>query len=161
MLCTVMDRGRSDFERFVAEVEPRVRRALVAGFGTELGRQAAADALAWAWQNWDRVRELDSPVGYLYRVGRTLVARSEARDLPVAELMAGVASPDDSFEPGLAPAIARLSEAQRCAVVLVVGFGYTLREAAEVLGVTASTVHRDTERALARLRSELEVENAH
>ena len=61
----------------------------------------------------------------------------------------------------LAPAIARLSEAQRCAVVLVVGFGYTLREAAEVLGVTASTVHRDCERALARLRSELEVENAH
>jgi hypothetical protein len=32
MLCTVMERGRSDFERFVAEVEPRVRRALVAGF---------------------------------------------------------------------------------------------------------------------------------
>jgi DNA-directed RNA polymerase specialized sigma24 family protein len=45
--------------------------------------------------------------------------------------------------------------------MLVVGFGYTLREAAEVLGVTASTVHRDSERALARLRSELEVENAH
>ncbi len=66
-----------------------------------------------------------------------------------------------AIEPGLAPAMARLSEAQRCAVVLVVGFGYTLREAAEVLGVTASTVHRDCERALARLRSELEVENAH
>jgi RNA polymerase sigma factor (sigma-70 family) len=161
MLCTVMGRGRSDFERFVADVEPRLRRALVAGFGTGLGRQAAADALAWAWQNWDRVRELESPVGYLYRVGRTLAVRSEARDLPVAELVAGVASPDDSFEPGLAPAIARLSEAQRCAVVLVVGFGYTLREAAEVLGVTASTVHRDTERAIARLRAELEVENAH
>ena len=83
------------------------------------------------------------------------------RDVPVAEPAPAVASPDDSFEPGLAPAIARLSEAQRCAVVLVVGFGYTLREAAEVLGVTASTVHRDSERALARLRSELEVENAH
>jgi RNA polymerase sigma factor (sigma-70 family) len=79
----------------------------------------------------------------------------------VAEPASAVVWPDDSFEPGLAPAIARLSEAQRCAVVLVVGFGYSLREAAEVLGVTASTVHRDSERALARLRSELEVENAH
>jgi RNA polymerase sigma factor (sigma-70 family) len=107
------------------------------------------------------VREFDSPAGYLYRVGWTLAVRSEARDVPVAEPAPAVASPDDSFEPGLAPAIACLSEAQRCAVVLVVGFGYTLREAAEVLGVTASTVHRDSERALARLRSELEVENAH
>jgi Sigma-70, region 4 len=101
------------------------------------------------------------PVGYLYRVGRTSAVRSEARDVPVAEPAPAVAWPDDSFEPGLAPAIACLSKAQRCAVVLVVGFGYTLREAAEVLGVTASTVHRDCERALTRLRSELEVENAH
>ena len=156
-----MDRGRSDFERFVEEVEPRLRRALVAGFGAVVGREAAADALAWAWQNWDRVVGLESPVGYLYRVGRTLAIRGGARDVPAAELAPAIASPDVSFEPGLAPAIARLSEAQRCAVVLVVGFGYTLREAAEVLGVTASTVHRDSERALARLRSELEVENAH
>ena len=37
MLCTVMGRGRSDFERFVGEVEPRVRRALVAGFGSGVG----------------------------------------------------------------------------------------------------------------------------
>ena len=161
MLCTLMDRGRSDFERFVAEVEPRLRHALVAGFGSVVGRQAAADALAWAWQNWNRVQEIESPGGYLYRVGRTLAVRSGARDVPVAEPALAVVSPADSFEPGLAPAIARLSEAQRCAVVLVVGFGYTLREAAEVLGVTASTVHRDCERALARLRSELEVENAH
>jgi DNA-directed RNA polymerase specialized sigma24 family protein len=156
-----MDRGQSDFERFVAEVEPRLRRALVAGFGVVAGRQAAADALAWAWQNWDRVCEIESPIGYLYRVGRTLAIRSEARDVPVAEPASGGAGPDDSFEPGLAPALANLSEAQRCSVVLVVGFGYTLRQAAELLGVTASTVHRDCERALARLRSELEVESAH
>jgi DNA-directed RNA polymerase specialized sigma24 family protein len=156
-----MDRGRSDFERFAGAVEPRLRRALVAAFGAVAGREAAADALAWAWQNWDRVVGLESPVGYLYRVGRTLALRSEARDVPVAELVPAIAPPEDSFEPGLAPAITRLSEAQRCAVVLVVGFGYTLREAAEVLDVTASTVHRDCERALARLRSELEVEHAH
>jgi DNA-directed RNA polymerase specialized sigma24 family protein len=123
MLCTVMDRGRSDFERFVAEVEPRLRRALVAGFGAEIGRQAAAGALGWAWQNWERMRAIDNPVGYLYRVGRTLAMRNAARDVPVAALAADVVSPEDVFEPGLAPAIARLSEAQRCAVVLVDGAG--------------------------------------
>ncbi|HEX9259725.1 MAG TPA: hypothetical protein VF855_09330, partial [Acidimicrobiales bacterium] len=72
-----MARERSDFERFVAEVEPRVRRALVAGFGAAVGRQAAADALAWAWQNWERVHKIERPVGYLYRVGRTLAVRSQ------------------------------------------------------------------------------------
>ena len=161
MLCAVMDGGRSDFERFVHEVEPRLRRALVAGFGPTAGREAAADALAWAWQHWDRMRGIESPVGYLYRVGRTLAIRGGARDVPVAEPTATAVSLGDAFEPGLAPAIARLSEPQRCAVVLVVGFGYTLRQAAEVLGVTASTVHRDCDRALARLRSELEVEHVH
>ena len=156
-----MDGARSDFEQFARDVEPRLRRALVAGFGAVAGREAAADALAWAWQHWDRVREIESPVGYLYRVGRTLAIRAGGRDVPVAEPAPAVVSLGDAFEPGLAPAIARLSEAQRCAVVLVVGFGYTLREAAEVLGVTASTVHRDCDRALARLRSELEVEHVH
>src|SRR5215204_1580286 len=101
MLCTLMDRGRSDFERFVADVEPRLRHALVGGFGAVIGRQAAADALAWAWQNWERVREIESPVGYLYRVGRTLAVRSDARDIPVDEPEPAVASPADSFEPGL------------------------------------------------------------
>src|ERR1044072_7564621 len=147
MLCTVMGRGRSDFEQFVAEVEPRLRRALVAGFGAVIGRQAAADALAWAWENWDRMREIESPIGYLYRVGRTVAVRRAARYAAVAEPLPGVSTPDDSFEPGLAPAIARLSESQRCAVVLVVGFGYPLREGAEVLGGTASAGRRDSARA--------------
>jgi DNA-directed RNA polymerase specialized sigma24 family protein len=102
MLCLMMDRGRSDFERFVDEVETRVRRAHVAGFGAIAGRQAAADALAWAWQNWERVREFESPVGYLYRVGRTSALRGYLRDIPVAEPVPGVAWSDDSFEPGLA-----------------------------------------------------------
>lgn len=113
---------------------------------TTLPSTQAHRRVALKSSRFERVREIESPVGYLYRVGRTLAFRSQARDVPVAELAPGVASRDDSFEPGLAPAIARLSEAQRCAVVLVVGFGYTLREAAEVLGVTASTVHRDSER---------------
>jgi hypothetical protein len=46
----VMDRGRSNFERFVAEVEPRTRRVPIAGFGAVVGCESAADALASAWQ---------------------------------------------------------------------------------------------------------------
>ena len=41
----MMGRGRSDFERFVAEVEPRVRGANLAACGACL---ASADSPAWA-----------------------------------------------------------------------------------------------------------------
>ncbi|HSM01264.1 MAG TPA: hypothetical protein VK960_02325 [Acidimicrobiia bacterium] len=58
------------FTSFVEETEARLRRALTASFGPEAGREATAEALAYAWRNWSRVRSLDNPAGYLYRVGR-------------------------------------------------------------------------------------------
>jgi RNA polymerase sigma factor (sigma-70 family) len=55
-------------------------------------------------------------------------------------------------DPRLAGALARLPERQRVAIVLVHSAGMTVREAADVLGVTASTVQRNVERALVTLR---------
>jgi DNA-directed RNA polymerase specialized sigma24 family protein len=157
----MMDRTRSDFERFVRDVEPKLRRALVAGFGADLGRQAAADALAWSWENWDKVCSLDNPAGYLYKVGRTAASRAGGRDFPAADVPSPQTDGDVAFEPGLLPALHALSAPQRTAVLLVHGHGYTLREAAELVGVTASTIHRDCDRALTELRAHLEVEDVH
>ncbi len=157
----MMDRTRSDFERFVRDVEPRLRRALVAGFGAQLGRQAAADALVWSWENWDKVCCLDNPAGYLYKVGRTAATRASGRDVPAADVPAPHTEGDVAFEPGLMPALLALSAPRRTAVLLVHGYGYTLREAAELVGVTASTIHRDCDRALTELRAHLEVEDVH
>ncbi len=161
MLYLMMEPTRTDFERFVQDVEPRLRRALVAGFGANVGRQAAADALVWSWENWDKVRSLENPAGYLYKVGRTSALRAGGRDLPVAELPLLHVDDQSSFEPQLMPALAALSESRRSAVLLVHGFGYTLRDAADLLGVTASTIHRDCERALTQLRTHMEVEDVH
>ncbi len=47
---------------------------------------------------------------------------------------------DHNFEPGLPKALAALSQRQRLAVVLVHGYGYTLREVAELTGIRATTV---------------------
>jgi RNA polymerase sigma factor (sigma-70 family) len=63
------------------------------------------------------------------------------------------------IEPGLERAVAELTESQRVAVVLVHGFGWTAREVAELLGVKATTVQTHVERALARLRSAMEVDH--
>jgi len=67
------------FARFVEDAEPRLLRALVGAFGSEVGREAARDALAYAWEHWSRVEGMDNPVGYLFRVGQSR-SRSYRRD---------------------------------------------------------------------------------
>jgi len=141
------------FEAFYRDAEPKLRRALVAALGPEPGREAAAEALAYACEHWERVRGMDKPVGYLYRVGQT---RSRSRREPVGfPVPAEVGMP--WVEPGLAGALAALSEHQRVAVVLAHGFGWTHREVGDVLGVAPSTVQNHVERGLANLRAALEV----
>jgi len=63
------------FEAFVAEAEPRLRRALIGAVGTDRVGDAVAEALAYAWENWATVSLFDNPVGYLYRVGQSKVRR--------------------------------------------------------------------------------------
>lgn len=147
------------FETFVAAHEARLVRALSATYGPRLGREAAVDALSWAWEHWDRVRSMANPVGYLYRVGQTAARRSlGGRELALAE--PAVVLPD-VIEPGLLPALRTLSEQQRTVVVLVHGYGWSLRETADLLGCSFSTVRNHLDRALTRLRNALEVEHAH
>lgn len=141
------------FESFVARVKPGLTRALVAGFGVDNGVEAAAEAVAYAWEHWDRLQVMDNPAGYLYRVGQT---RASAHRRPVT-----LPVPDPVkapwIEPGLPEALATLTEAQRTAVLLVHTFGYTIAEAAATLGVSKSTVQTHLDRGLGRLRKELGV----
>ena len=141
------------FERFVAQVEPRLRRGLVATYGAQVGREATVDALAYAWEHRERLRTWSNPTAYLYRVGQTS-ARRQLRPLPAAWPVEPVELP--MFEPGLGPALAALSEQQRAVVVLVHGYGWPLQEVAGLLEVSASTARNHLDRALRRLRKTLE-----
>ena len=152
----VSDDVKADsFTSFVQATERPLRQALTAAAGPEAGRESTAEALAYGWEHWDRVGKLDNPAGYLYRVGRNLakrMGRLEARLAPVAERA------EVWVEPGLPSALARLSEKQRVAVALVHGYGWSLSEAAAVLGVTKGTVQSYVDRGLKHLRKELGVE---
>jgi DNA-directed RNA polymerase specialized sigma24 family protein len=154
---------RADFDDFVADVEPRLRRALVAAYGAEAGREAAAEALAWAWQNWARVRFMDNAAGYLWRVGQTAVrtaARRRHREVMAVvevELQPLDGHREPRVEPALDAALAALSPQQRAAVILVHGYGYPLSEAAGVLSCSISTLRNHLQRALRRLHAALEV----
>ena len=43
------DTSTDSFTEFVREAEPRLRHALCAAFGGEVGRESAAEALAYGW----------------------------------------------------------------------------------------------------------------
>jgi hypothetical protein len=55
------------FTKFARNAEPRLRHALVAAYGPDVGREAAAEAIAYGWENWERLQSMDNPIGYLYR----------------------------------------------------------------------------------------------
>jgi DNA-directed RNA polymerase specialized sigma24 family protein len=145
--------GGLEFEVFFAEAEPRLRRSLVAAYGADRGREAAAEALAYGWQNWERVRAMDNAVGYLYRVGQS---RTRSRTEP-AVFPATPADPTRWVEPQLPGALRELSERERVAVVLIEGFGWTYREVAETTGVSISAVQSYLNRGLRKLRKALGV----
>lgn len=145
-----------DFATFFADAEPRLRRALVARFGVERGREAAAEALAWAYEHWIEVQRMTNPIGYLYRVG---TSRTRPRKAVAATRLHG--SPqhhEPEVEPGLRRAVESLSPNQRVAVVLRAGHGWTLDEIATLTGTSISSVNTHYRRGMVRLRSALGAE---
>lgn len=147
-------RATDTFTEFFEDCEPRLRHALVASCGVEAGREAAADALEYAWSHWDRVRAMEYPVAYLYRVGRSAARRYRTRPI-VADSMD--CSHDPWVEPALQSSLERLSERQRLAVVLRYSFGYTLDEIAQIMDISITSVQKHVERGLTKLRRGLEV----
>jgi DNA-directed RNA polymerase specialized sigma24 family protein len=143
------------FSEWAALCEPKLRHALTASFGSQLGKDAAADALAHVWEHWSEVRLKDNPLGYAYGVGRNM-ARRGARRRPV--FLPVVSERLPTVEPRLPEAIARLPERQRVVITLVYGYEWTLSEVADLLGTAKTTVQNHAERGLAGLRKSLGVE---
>lgn len=144
-----------EFTAFVEAVEPRLSYALAAAYGPEVGREATADALMYAWEHWDRMSTMDNAAGYLYRVGQT----SSKRHRRTGPLLPPPAIPRQEpwIEPELPSILADLSERQRVAVVLIHGMEWTQQEVADLIGVSRTTVERHLERGMRKLRARLEV----
>lgn len=142
-----------EFEAFLRKHEPGLRRAFFAALGIERGREATAEALAWAWEHWHRVSRMKNPTGFLFRVGQSRTRQRKAPQLFVRQEWQ-----EPWIEPALGNALAALSEQQRLAVVLVHGFGWTMRDVAELTGTKVPTIQTHLDRGLSRLRTYLEVD---
>ena len=132
------------------KVEPSLRVALIAAYGSDRGREATAEALAWAWEHKERLASLTNPVAFLFRVGQ-----SHSRGRRFRILHSRPHWEDPWVEPDLVRALSALSERQRVAVVLVHGYGWTMSEVAALWSVKVTTVQNHLDRAMMRLRSRL------
>jgi DNA-directed RNA polymerase specialized sigma24 family protein len=143
-----------EYEEFARRAMPTLTRAFITTRGQD-APEAAAEALAYAWEHWDRVCELRNPLGFLYRVGQSRTRRRRTPMLPAPE---AVGLPD--VEPRLVPELQRLPETQRTAVWLVYACEWHYSEVAAALGTTTSMVGNHVSRGLTRLRQALEVVRA-
>lgn len=153
----IPDQATSDaFTEFVSDVEGQLRQALTSGLGPDHGREAAAEALAYGWENWARISEMENPVGYLFRVGQRSGRRMRSRQRVAFPAVAAGRLP--WVEPGLPAAMRRLSDQQRVVVLLLFGYEWSMSEVADLLGVSKATVQSYSDRALKKLRRRLGVD---
>ena len=118
--------------------------------------ELAQEAFVRVWERWDRVREMEDPVGYLYRTAMNRY-RSGLRRRVVAARHAptpGSTNPYDAADARttLDGALAALTPRQRAALVLTDLMGYSSEEAGRILGVKAVTARVLASQAQAAMR---------
>jgi RNA polymerase sigma-70 factor (ECF subfamily) len=129
----------------------------MAGFGSEVGREAAAEALAYGWQHWGRLEGMDNPSGYLFRVGENAARRLMKRS-SVSFRSVEVVFEEPWAEPAFGSAWSALSERQRTVAGLIHGFAWSLGEVADLLGLSKGAVQTHERRAMRKLRRDLGVD---
>lgn len=144
-------------EFFSAEYPGLVRGLWLLTADLAESEELAQEAMARAYERWDRIGRMDSPGGYVYRTAVNL-NRKRLRHLAVrARRLFLAGSSDDAVghveeARDLIEAIASLSRGQREAFVLVEWYGMSSEEAAPVLRITPASVRSRVHRAREVLR---------
>lgn len=148
-----------DFEEFFrAQYRGLVRALYLLTADQGEAEELAQEAMARVFERWDRVRTMESPAGYVYRVAVNL-NRQRLRHLAVRARRLLSMRPD-SVGPAespseLADAISSLPRGQRQAFMLVEWLGMSAEEAGRVMKIAAASVRSQAHRARASLRDRL------
>jgi RNA polymerase sigma-70 factor (ECF subfamily) len=124
-----------------------------------VGEELAQETLARAWSQWTKVRDLEDPSGWLYRVGMNLAnsyfrrKRAERR-AQHRSLMPTEANEDATAILAIRDAVASLARRKRSVVVLRYYLGLPFAEIARVMDAPESTVKSLARRALEDLRGQ-------
>lgn len=142
-MADVSQRSDPDFERWYRREHPLVLTALaIAGGDPEVAREATDEAFVRAYERWARVRVMDSPGGWLYRVALNDLRRRLRRRALERELLRHHRPPSaDTSAPPIADphlwdAVRELPRRQRAAIALRYVLDLTEREVAETMGIS-------------------------
>jgi RNA polymerase sigma-70 factor (ECF subfamily) len=147
---------RASFVDFYRDSRDRLAGALALTLGdAHLGTEAVDEAMARAYQRWDRVGAYDDPSAWVYRVGHNwaVSALRHRRRRPVVE-----ERPDDPGplpEPTVTAALAELPLGQRAVVVCRFYLGLSVAETAAALQIRPGTVKSRLSRGLQHLQVRL------
>jgi RNA polymerase sigma-70 factor (ECF subfamily) len=146
------------FEDFFHGHYERLLRAMYLATGDRHeAEDLAQDAFVRVYERWDRVRETDDPVGYLYRTALN-ARRSRLRRLAVAARKIVAAEPPrDAHEAteerhAVRRALDALPNGQREVVILVEWLEMTDVQAGRALGISGGAVRTRLHRARTALR---------
>jgi RNA polymerase sigma factor (sigma-70 family) len=141
--------------------------ALVGSLGLYCGdkwiaEELAQEALVRLWQNWKRVRRLQSPEGWLHRVALNLARSSFRRRQAEARAKARLATitidapVKDSVEVlAMRDAVVQLPRRKKTALILRYYLDMSFAEVADVMDVPLPTAKSLARRALEDLRNQL------
>jgi RNA polymerase sigma factor (sigma-70 family) len=146
------------FEEFVESNYAVLWRAFyLLSCSREEAEDLAQEAFCRAFERWERVRQMENPVGYLYTIGANLhrsflrrlstAARHALRAVPAGDPITEVEERD-----AVRRVLAQLPRGQREALVLVDWLGLTSDEAGRVLGVNPGAIRVRVSRGRRMLR---------
>jgi RNA polymerase sigma-70 factor (ECF subfamily) len=155
--------GRSDFDRLVGELRPRLHRycSRMTGSVTD-GEDVMQDALVDALASLQAGTMVANPQGWLFRVAHTtaldfLRRRARGRVIDPDEDPDAIEDPVSSIQDREAAAASlhlfmRLPAAQRSAVILMDVLGYSLQEISDITSGTIPAIKASLHRGRAELR---------
>jgi RNA polymerase sigma-70 factor (ECF subfamily) len=149
-----------DFEAWYRHEHPRLVTLLAASTGdASLASEAADEAVARAFERWERVSRMASPSGWTYRVALNVVRRRARRAAFEQRILRRIRTDDVPGPTGeLWLIVADLPPRQRTAVLLRHVGQLTEAEIADVMGVARGTVSSTLRSAYRRLGTEIEDE---
>jgi RNA polymerase sigma factor (sigma-70 family) len=145
-----------DPEEFCARMLPRLVRSMSLYAGDRgAAEDIAQEALARAWERWDRVAVMESPEAWVFMTARNLANRRWRRiRRRAATVQPGVepVHPDDVDALAVRLAVSHLPERQKTTLIARYFLGLSVAETAHALGCAEGTVKAATHQAIERLR---------
>ncbi len=152
-----------EFSAWYVREHRRVVASLAALSGdADAARDAADEAFVRALARWERVRAMDSPAGWVHRVGLNVLRRNRRRRSLETRLLrrAVEVAPALPAHPEVWDAVRRLPERQRLAIVLRFVADLPEAEIASVMGIARGTVSATLSAARASLARTLDDDRA-